>query len=231
MDEPTRQRVSIIEGFAGMNIFSQLGTILRTRLFWKVLLEFMPLAVFLVVVASHGIYVASAVLGILTLISMVLVRVIFKKMALLALITGITGILAAGATVYMVDPMFVKMKPTIVSALFGSILAAGLAMGKPLLRPLIGEDLNITDAGWRAVTWRWMVYFFVIAIANEAVWRGAMVIWPGPVAHIASPMADEVWALYKVVVVMPFTLFFAAFMLPLLKRYRNEAAPVSQAGG
>jgi intracellular septation protein len=213
-----------------MTIFSQLGTIFRAKLFWKILLEFMPLAVFLVVVATHGIYVASAVLGVLTLFSMVLVYWIFGSMAMLALITGITGIVAALATVYLHDPMYVKMKPTIVSAFFGAILAAGLVMGKPLLRPLIGEDLNLTHEGWNVITWRWMMYFFAIAVANEAVWRGAMVVWPGPDASTSSPRADEVWAWYKVVIVMPFTAIFAAMMLPLLTRYRNsEAAPEGHA--
>ena len=213
-----------------MNIFSQIASIFKAKLFWKVLLEFVPLAVFLVVVATHDIYVASAVLGVLTLVSMIVVYWLFKRMAMMALITGITGIVAAAATVYLVDPMYVKMKPTIVSALFGFILAAGLAIGKPLLRPLIGEDLNITDKGWKIITWFWMIYFFVIAVANEAVWRGAMLIWPGPDVHIASPTADEVWALYKVFVVMPFTVVFAALMLPLLKRYRDNAE-ASAAGG
>ncbi len=208
-----------------MNVFSQIASIIKSKLFCKVLLEFMPLSVFLVVVATHGIYVGSAVLGVLTLVSMVLVWWLFGRMALMALITGITGIVAAIATVYLVDPMYVKMKPTIVSAVFGGILAIGLAMGKPLLRPLIGEDLNLTNEGWSVITWRWMVYFFVIAIANEAVWRGAMLIWPGQDVMISSPRADEVWALYKVVVVMPFTVLFAALMLPLLKRYQNNALP------
>jgi intracellular septation protein len=125
--------------------------------------------------------------------------------------------------------MWVKMKPTIVSAVFALILASGLAMGKPLLRPLIGEDLNLTERGWRVITWRWMIYFAIIALVNEALWRGAMHFNPGPSPWISSPEADKIWATSKVTFLIPFTLLYAAWMLPLLSRHRAD--PSKPMGG
>ena len=193
-------------------------SIVRSKLFVKLLLEFLPLGLFLIAVDIEGIYVGSAVLAVTTLISMAVVWAIYRQMALMAIITGLTGIVAASATVLMVDPMWVKLKPTIVSAVFGGILAFGLIMGKPLLRPLIGEDLNLTDQGWRVVTRRWMFYFFFVALLNEVVWRGTEAYY----GHGA--LADQVWATFKVVFLMPFTVVFAALMLPLLTRYRDDAS-------
>lgn len=206
------------------NIFNQIVSILRSKLFVKLVLEFLPLGLFLVAVDWYDIYVGSAVLGVATLISLVVIWLIYRRLALMAIITGVTGLIAAAGTVVMVDPMWVKLKPTIVSFIFGSILATGLVMGKPLLRPLIGEDLNLTDEGWRVITRRWMVYFFFIAILNEVVWRGANVIYPGEHIPGASHPADQLWATFKVVFLMPFSVLYAAFMLPLLTRYRNDAS-------
>ena len=167
------------------NFIEQIGSIVRSKLFVKLLLEFLPLGLFLIATDLYDIYVGSAVLGIATLVSMIVIWVVYRRLALMAIITGLTGLLAAGATVMLVDPMWVKLKPTIVSLLFGSILAVGLGLDRPLLRPLIGEDLNLTDRGWRAITWRWMGYFFFIALLNELVWRGANVIYPQP--HLPAP--------------------------------------------
>ncbi len=204
------------------SFINQILSIVRSKLFVKLLLEFAPLGLFLITVDRYDIYVGSAVLGVATLISLVVIWLLYRRLALMAIITGVTGLIAAAGTVIMVDPMWVKLKPTIVSTIFGSILAAGLVLDKPLLRPLIGEDLNLTDNGWRVITRRWMIYFFFIALLNEVVWRGANVIYPGPHLPGVSHPADQAWATFKVVFLMPFTVLFAAFMLPLLKRHRDD---------
>lgn len=203
------------------NYINQLSSIVRSKLFLKLLLEFMPLGLFLFITAVYDIFVGSAVLFVATLISMAVIWGLYRRLALMAIITGLTGLLATAATVMLGDPMYVKLKPTIVSAVFGLILATGLIFNKPLLRPLIGEDLNLTDEGWRVITRRWMIYFFFIAALNEVVWRGSN-------AYFSEPhRADEVWATFKVVFLMPFTVVFAAYMLPLLKRFRqNESVPM-----
>ena len=206
-----------------MNGFGQqILAIVRSKLFVKLLLEFLPLGLFLVATDIYDIYVGSAVLGIATFVSMAVIWALYRQLALMAIITGVTGLVAASATVVMVDPMWVKLKPTIVSLVFASILAVGLALDKPLLRPLIGEDLNLTDEGWRVITRRWMIYFFFIAALNEAVWRGANMHYPTPHLPGVPHPADQLWASFKVVFLMPFTVIYAALMLPLLKRYRDD---------
>jgi intracellular septation protein len=203
------------------SFLSKITSIVRSKLFVKMLLEFLPLGLFLFTTAVYDIFVGSAVLFVATLVSMAVIWIIYRRLALMAIITGVTGLIATAATVMAGDPMFVKLKPTIVSAIFGLILATGLIANKPLLRPLIGEDLNLTDEGWRVITRRWMLYFFFIAALNEVVWRSANYVWPGN-GHISSAMADTVWAYFKVVFLMPFTVLIAASMLPLLDRYRDD---------
>ncbi len=201
--------------------FNQIASIIRSKLFVKLVLEFLPLGLFLFATAVYDIFTGAAVLFVATLISMAIIWVLYRRLALMAIITGVTGLIATAATVVGHDPMYVKLKPTIVSAIFGLILATGLVMRKPLLRTLLGEDLNLTDEGWRVITWRWMGYFFFIAILNEVVWRGAVHFWPGP-DGASSPTADTVWAYFKVVFLMPFTVLYTAFMLPLLDRHRDD---------
>jgi intracellular septation protein len=196
--------------------FSQIASIVRSKLFVKLILEFLPLGLFLFATAVYDIFTGAAVLFVATLISMAIIWVLYRRLALMAIITGVTGLVATAATVIGHDPMYVKLKPTIVSAIFGLILASGLVMRKPLLRPLLGEDLNLTDNGWRVITWRWMAYFFFIAALNELVWRGANFTFG------EGHLADSVWAYFKVVFLVPFTVIYTALMLPLLNRYRDD---------
>jgi len=105
--------------------------------------------------------------------------------------------------------MFIKIKPTIIYALFGGVLLGGLLFGKPLLGTVLDSMFQLTDEGWRKLTLRWALFFFALAILNEIVWRNT---------------ATNVWVDFKVFGVMPLTFLFGAFQVPLLKKYAAEPA-------
>ena len=75
-----------------------------------------------------------------------------------------------GLTLYLQDETFIKLKPTIVYAMFAVLLAGG-SCEKPLLELLFGPVFTLTEEGWRKLTFRWTVFFVAMAIVNEFVWR------------------------------------------------------------
>ena len=190
------------------------------KLFIKLVLEFTPLALLLIFTERYDVYVGSAALMIATVVSLALVWLLYRKVAVMAIITALTGLAAAGLTVYYTDPHFVKLKPTFVSLIFAGILSIGLIIRRPLLHTLLGEDLNLSEEGWRVLTGRWILYFVLIAVFNEVLWRGAEIIW-----HADPAIADRVWARTKVLGIMPFTGLYALCQVPVLRRYRLPAAP------
>jgi intracellular septation protein len=113
-----------------------------------------------------------------------------------------------GLTLWLDDPAFIKMKPTIVQALFAAILLGGLAFGRPLLRPVLGMAMPwpLSDHGWRVLTLRWGVFFAVMAVLNEVVWR---------------TQSTDVWVNFKVFGILLITLAFAAAQAPLLYRHKT----------
>ena len=77
-----------------------------------------------------------------------------------------------GLTLWLQDETFIKMKPTIIQGIFAAVLLGGLALGKPLLKPLLGKMMPpMTDAGWRGLTLRYGLFFIAMAVLNEIVWR------------------------------------------------------------
>jgi len=108
-------------------------------------------------------------------------------------------------TIWLQDETFIKLKPTIVNCLFGVILGGGLlVLKRPLLKPIFGAAFQLTDEGWRKLTVRWALFFFVLAAINEFFWRG---------------FSTDTWIASKMFVSFPATMVFAFLQIPLLKRH------------
>src|SRR5437667_162964 len=76
-----------------------------------------------------------------------------------------------GLTLWLKDETFIKMKPTIVNCLFGAALLGGLLFGRSLLGYVFDAVFKLTEEGWRKLTFRWGLFFFLLAALNEIVWR------------------------------------------------------------
>jgi intracellular septation protein len=128
-------------------------------------------------------------------------------------VTAIVVLVFGGLTLVLHDATFIKVKPTIIYALFGGVLLGGLYFNKPLLGVVFDSLFHLTDEGWRKLTWRWTIFFFALAVLNELVWRNT---------------STNLWVDFKVFGVMPLTFLFAALQAPLLKRYAVEPVPARE---
>lgn len=175
------------------------------KLAFKLMIEFTPLAIFFVVSTHYDPRVGTAVFMAATVVSVVLMRFLYDQVAMMALITAGTGLLAGAVTVVLNDPAYIQMKPTLVSLVFALILGAGLIFEAPLFQKLLGQELDISAEGWRVLTWLWMVYFVFVALINEYIRREYMF---------------ETWAAFKVFGLMPLTIAYALPQSLLLRRYK-----------
>ena len=85
--------------------------------------------------------------------------------------TAVLVVLFGGMTVWLNDPKFIKMKPTILYVAFGGTLGFGLLQGKSYLRHVMEGAMPLEHTGWMILTQRLTLFFFGLAIANELVWR------------------------------------------------------------
>ncbi|WP_242417265.1 septation protein A [Sphingomonas panni] len=108
-------------------------------------------------------------------------------------------------TLYFRDDTFIKMKPTIVYAMFSAILTFGLITGRPLLQQLLETAYpGLSATGWRKLTLNWAIFFAFMAVLNEVVWRHST--W-------------DFWVGFKLWGAVPLTLVFAAANIPMLLRH------------
>lgn len=182
------------------------------RLALKLSLEFLPLGLFFLASTKYGFWTSTAVLVVATAFSLALMRFMFRRLAIMAIITAVTSVGAGGVTLIWDDPIYVQMKPTIVGVIFALILLAALVRREPLFRVLLGQDLRLSDDGWRLLTWLWFGYFVFISLLNEFVWRNYS--W-------------EFWAMFKAFGLTPMTILYALPQMLLLKKYQlSETAAV-----
>jgi intracellular septation protein len=178
---------------------------INTQQLLKTLLELAPLLVFFTVnMLTKNIILGTGVFVVATLIALIASRVLFGKIPLMPLVSGALVLVFGGLTVWMEDALFIKLKPTIVNLMFASILFGGLFYGKSLLRYVLGEVFKLTDEGWRILTFRWAVFFVVLAVINEIVWRN---------------FSESFWIGFKFMGIMPITAVFGLAQLGLLKRH------------
>jgi intracellular septation protein len=94
------------------------------------------------------------------------------KLSKMQIMTVVLVVVFGGLSVWLNDERFFKMKPTIIYTLFAGMLGFGLLRGESYLKTLMGELLPMEREGWMILTKRLTVFFAVLAILNEVIWRG-----------------------------------------------------------
>jgi len=173
----------------------------------KLALEFAPLALFFVANSRFGIFAATGLFMVATIAAIAISYFLMDRLPIMALVSAVIVIIFGGLTLALHDDLFIKMKPTIVNGLFGGALLVGLALDRPILPLVLDQVLTLTPAGWRKLTWRWAIFFFVLAALNEFVWRN---------------FSTDTWVNFKVFGTMPLTLVFALAQTPLILRHGEE---------
>ena len=105
------------------------------------------------------------------LISLLLSWILNRHLPKMAVMTAVLVVVFGGLTIWLRDDTFIKMKPTILYLMFGGALGFGLLRGESYLKYLMDEVMPMADEGWMIFTRRFMLFFFALAAANEAVWR------------------------------------------------------------
>jgi intracellular septation protein len=175
--------------------------------FLKLTLELGPLLVFFLGNARLGLFRATAVFMAATVIALAASWILTRRLAIMPLVTGIVVLVFGGLTLLLQDEVFIKMKPTIVNTLFGTTLLVGLWFDRPLLGYVLDSVFQLDDAGWRKLTFRWGLFFFVLAAVNEVIWRS---------------FSTDFWVTFKVFGIMPLTVLFTLSQMPLIQRHMRS---------
>ena len=158
-------------------------------------LEFGPLILFFVIfrwfkdqqvmiagTEYSGFIVATLAFIPVIVISTLLLWKLTGKLAPMQIVTLVLVVVFGGLSVWLNDPAFFKMKPTIIYLIFAALLGFGLIRDRNWLELVMGDALPMHHTGWVKLTQRMIALFVGLAIANEAIWRN---------------MSDTTWVNFK----------------------------------
>ena len=174
----------------------------------RLALDIGPLALFFIANGRWGIFTATGCFIAAVLGATAFAYLSNGRVPLMTLVSAVVVVVFGGLTLVLHDDLFIKLKPTIIYLLFGGVLLGGLFAGKSLLAVVFDSVFDLTELGWRKLTLRWALFFLVLALLNEVVWR---------------TQSTNLWVDFKVFVVLPLTLVFGALQYPLITKYAAPA--------
>lgn len=108
-------------------------------------------------------------------------------------------------TVFLGDPFYIQIKPTVIYLLFGVSLLTGYLRGKALLKVLLEAAFEgLSDKGWMLLSRNWGIFFLCLAALNEGF------------RHFLSFGG---WLETKLYVFLPLSFLFTFAHMPMLLRH------------
>ncbi|RYE06172.1 MAG: septation protein A [Rickettsiaceae bacterium] len=171
----------------------------------KFITELGPLVAFFIGYKHGGIQAGTLYMLVASIAGLVIYFVINRKVHNFALISS--GILLVSASITLItgNPVFIKIKPTILYVVFACAFYISALRNKPLMKYMLNSAIPLQEQCWNILSYRFSVFFSIMAILNEFVWRN---------------FEEITWVKFKVFGALPITLLFILLQLPLILKNR-----------
>lgn len=169
--------------------------------------DFGPLLLFFVAWSVGGIYAATAAAMVAGVLAVALGFWLDRKLHPVPLVTAVILLVFGGLTIYLHNDAFIKMKPTMIYGLFGVVLLTGLYFRRPFIKYVFGAAVTLNEHSWRVLTLRFGLFFLVMALINELIWRN---------------FSERVWVYFHSFGGIVLTVLFSLTQTPFLLKHQIE---------
>lgn len=168
--------------------------------------DYAPLIIFFASYEVAGLRLATIAVMVASVIAVAVGWLYTRRFAFIPAMTAVIVGVLGGLTLYLNDPDFIKMKPTLVYLLFALIIAIELVSGRPLLgKAMTAAMPPIDTSGKRVLLIRFLVFFVAMAAINEVARR---------------VLSTDNWVMWKVFGAVGATFLFSLAQIPLVSRHR-----------
>jgi len=171
----------------------------------KLAIDLGPLVAFFAFNAWKGVFFGTAAFMVAMAAAMIVSKVKYRHISPMLWFSGAAVLILGGITLWFHDETFIKIKPTLYYTVIAGLLLFGLWTRRNLLEAVLGSVYpGLSEQGWRLLTRNWAIFFIVMAVLNEAVWRNT---------------STEFWIGFKLWGFLPATFLFALANVPMLVRH------------
>ena len=176
--------------------------------FMKLLIDFFPIILFFAAFKAWGIYAATAVAIVATIVQIAYLRFKTGKVETMQWVSLGVIVVFGGATLLAHDENFIKWKPTVLYWLMGGALLVGLVLFKKnFIKSLMGAQMQLPDSVWNILNWAWTGFFAVMGMLN---------LW------VAFNFDTDTWVNFKMFGGIGLMLAFVVGQALYLGRYLKE---------
>jgi intracellular septation protein len=120
------------------------------------------------------------------------------------------GIIAifGGATLWLHDENFIKWKPTVLYWIFAGIIFGAAALGRNVIKSVMGEQMELPDPAWSRLNASWGGFFAVMGVAN---------------LYVAFNFSTDAWVNFKLFGSLGLMLVFVIGQSMMLTKYLDKA--------
>jgi len=169
--------------------------------------DFAPLLLFFVAYRLFDLFAATATVMAAAVAAVGLGYWFDRKFHPVPVATAVIVLVFGGLTLYLNNETFIKMKPTMIYALFGAVLLGGLYFNKPFVKYVLGTAVILKEGSWRILSWRFGIFFLVMAVLNELIWRN---------------FSNDIWVSYHVFGAIALTILFSMSQVPFLLKHQID---------
>jgi len=173
----------------------------------RLALDLGPLVLFFGTYKLFGFFVATGVFMAAILVALAIGYWAERRLSPMPLVTAILVVVFGGLTIGLKSEIFLKIKPTVLYVFFSAFLLGGLAFNRLFIKYIFEQAFDLTEYGWRTLTWRWGLFFAFLAILNEIVWRNT---------------STDFWVWFKLAGVLPLTFLFALAQTPFVMKHQLD---------
>ena len=133
----------------------------------KFLFDLFPILLFFVAFKIWGIYTATAVAIVATLVQIAWVAFRHRKVDPMLWVSLGVVVVFGGATLVLHNDTFIKWKPTALYWLFaGALIVSQGIFNKNLIEAMMGKQIVLPHRVWGQLNLAWAVFFAILGVVN-----------------------------------------------------------------
>jgi intracellular septation protein len=174
----------------------------------KLLYDFFPIFLFFIAFKLFGIYIATSVTMLGSLLQVAVYWIQYRKFESLHLVTLAIVIVLGSTTLLLHNELFIKWKPTAIYWIFAFVFFGSAFIGKkPLIQGLLDKQITLPIVIWQRLNMAWVIFFMMMGIVN---------------LYVLYHFSTNAWVNFKLFGALGMTIVFLIFQAIYMSHYLNK---------